>query len=148
MKTYKNMKHDIGLTILLILCISCKSYQKKSHIEQNHNTTLDSSALFQYRYREQISNNFGRMWYFHTDSSFRYHPDSGIDAGSGLLWLVEKGEKRMEADRLLEQEEQYKSIEENREQHTNKQLFKPPSFYWVILLLAGGGLLFWIRKKL
>ena len=92
------------LSILLAgLCIlgSCTIFKHRT--EENRHTSVKQSreqALdFSYRKKDSLS----RIWYFWTDSAFRFHPDSGFMGRSGGL---------------IARESMISTVGENRSAHT------------------------------
>lgn len=73
------MKWKYGTVLCaMMLLVSCKMFKETTNSEKHLATqyalfTLGSDSAF-------------RTWYFDTDSTFRYHPDSGLLAYSGRLW--------------------------------------------------------------
>ncbi|WP_333625508.1 hypothetical protein [Sphingobacterium siyangense] len=67
------------------LCILSSCTIFKHRTEENQHTSVKQSreqALdFNYRKKDSLS----RIWYFWTDSAFRFHPDSGFMGRSGGL---------------------------------------------------------------
>ncbi|WP_153846068.1 hypothetical protein [Sphingobacterium paramultivorum] len=78
------------LSILLAgLCIlgSCTIFKHRT--EENQYTSAkhhkEKEVNFSYRKNDSLS----RLWYFWTDSAFRFHPDSGIMGRSGGMIVRE-----------------------------------------------------------
>lgn len=99
-----NMKAKYYLyTSTILLLASCHTYQEKYRRERSRYIALDSSYDFRYGYQSNQRDTFGRRWYFYTDSSFRYHADSGLHARSGWLRLYENGHSGMDKLNFVEQ---------------------------------------------
>lgn len=77
----------------LLMQVSCKLYQQQDKEEQHlvkgrwkHN---EQANLLYYLRRDS----FSRYWYFSSDSSFRFHPDSGLIGKGGELLMQQSGVK-------------------------------------------------------
>ncbi|RKF41956.1 hypothetical protein BCY89_00110 [Sphingobacterium siyangense] len=77
----------------LLMQVSCKLYQQQDREEQylikglwKHNE--QANLLYNLR-----RDSFSRYWYFSSDSSFRFHPDSGLIGKGGELLMQQSGVK-------------------------------------------------------
>lgn len=98
---------------LLSLLVSCKVYENKKYQKQQETDT-------RWQYTEQLQrlysdhqDTLSRLWYFWTDSAFRFYPDSGLSARSGGLVLHESAKKV--SKQVLE-------LAEKRQQEKQKQI--------------------------
>src|SRR5690606_36870631 len=86
-KEKNSMKHYIIVTIVLLAC-SCRSIQQRSsNMLHSDRTTYQDRITAGQLFRQQDSSN--RYWSFRTDTTFYFHPDSGLYAKGGKLWLQE-----------------------------------------------------------
>lgn len=77
----------------LLMQVSCKLYQQKDREEQHLVKglwTYNAQANLLYNLRRD---SFSRCWYFSSDSSFRFHPDSGLIGKGGELLVQQSGVK-------------------------------------------------------
>lgn len=124
----------------LIPLTSCKIYEnkkrdKREEFEVNWQNSEQRQRLYTFR-----QDTFSRLWYFWTDSAFRFHPDSGLIAQSGSLLGQESGgriNKHMED--MAEINEQGKQKETKHEWRIKKvlsaELFWSVSCVLVLLVL-------------
>ena len=83
-------ERSLVLSLLLLLSLtSCRLFQHRSQEGQEV-----ASSFNQYRQQRNLLYNtqwdsLSRYWYFWTDSSFRFHPDSGLYGKAGTLLLQE-----------------------------------------------------------
>ncbi|MDR3008238.1 MAG: hypothetical protein LBV59_09915 [Sphingobacterium sp.] len=77
----------------LLIQVSCKLYQQQDREEQHLVKGL-------WKHNEQINllynlrkDSFSHYWYFSSDSSFRFHPDSGLMGKGGELLMQQSGAK-------------------------------------------------------
>ncbi|ULT23568.1 hypothetical protein KUH03_31020 [Sphingobacterium sp. E70] len=94
----------------LFALISCKIYgNKKRDKQQEKEVEWQHLEQHQRQYRFQ-QDTLSRLWYFWTDSAFRFHADSGLFAQSGsVLWQETGGSSRKEM-----QDVDIKTIRENK----------------------------------
>lgn len=59
-----------------------KEYQQEEQMQSNYHQQVD--VLFR-----GLKDSQSRYWFFWTDSSFRFHPDSGLVGQSGQLAMLE-----------------------------------------------------------
>lgn len=138
----------ILIAAILLLTIACRSYQEKSRKEKSHHALLNTVDEFRQNYRWQETDNFRRMWYFQADTNFRYHTDSGIMAGSGSLWLVEKGGSKVGFHQFWEQHKLHVETEGEKEQSHQKRSIQLPSVWWIVpLSIATAFLFFQFRRR-
>ena len=131
--------------IALSTITSCLSTKEKAQWSNKTQSTEEVSNNLSYGYTWQQVDSFGRWWHFQTDSSFRYHADSGIAAGSGSLWLWEMGSSLTQQQEQLDQQTIEKKEQTRKEQYNQRQSFKV-EVYWLLLLLAIGGI-FWLKIR-
>ena len=108
---------------MLYLLISCKIYENKKHgKEEEVDKEQQYSEQHQLLYTAR-QDTHSRLWYFGTDSPFRFHPDSGLFARSGGL-LLQESEKRIskQLQVLAGKKAQEKQKEVNRKNSSTKML--------------------------
>jgi len=108
MGKYSYPRFIFGIGLLLLG--SCKLYQQK-----NREESLSSASEWQRdelvrQWQRSQQDSLSRYWLFWSDSSFRFHPDSGLLGHSGKLLLLEskvtaKAEKKLAA-KVSEQHQQ------------------------------------------
>src|SRR5690606_20044741 len=138
------MKKTIYITTLLTIT-ACLSTKEKAQWANKTQSTYDVSNDLRYGYTWQQVDSFGRWWHFQTDSSFRYHADSGITAGSGSLWLWEKGSSITQQQEQLDQRTIEKKEQTRKEQYSQRQ-FSRMEVYWLFALLAIG-VVVWLKSR-
>ncbi len=68
---------------------SCKLYQSKNREEQQSSSS-DRMYIMQRQQQQQWNyDSLSRYWLFWSDSSFRFHPDSGLTGQHGKLVMLE-----------------------------------------------------------
>jgi len=140
--------HILSIYIVLLTMTSCKIYENRKRDKQEE-AELEWQSLEQrqqlYTFRQDT---LSRSWYFWTDSTFRFHPDSGLFAQSGrLLGHESTGSRSRHLQNLTRKNEQGKQKETERERSSKKQPFIA-KFWFVGVVLA---LLFvwrWSRSRL
>ncbi|WP_437918769.1 hypothetical protein [Sphingobacterium sp. LRF_L2] len=107
----------ITITLIILLLLSCRTYKEKVQQESRSNALTEESKTVQHTYQWMQKDSLNRRWFFWTDTSFTYHPDSGLRAASGHLWMEESvtrssdlQETVAESEKLLKQEEDYESF--------------------------------------
>ncbi|WP_437918083.1 hypothetical protein [Sphingobacterium sp. LRF_L2] len=128
----------ITITLIIILLFSCRTYKEKVQQESRSTTLTEESKTVQHRYQWLQQDSQNRQWYFWTDSTFTYHPDSGLRATSGFILVTEtaSGSSSVESNAYLSEdhstkEETYESLT------TSKALHRGSSYFFI-----GGGILF------
>jgi len=97
---------------LLSLLISCKIYENKKYQKQQETDTRRQYTEQLQRLYSDHQDTLSHLWYFWTDSAFRFSPDSGLSARSGgLVWHESAKRVRKQVLELTEKSEQ-----ENQEQ--------------------------------
>jgi len=133
-KRIKILCVSIGLLIL----ISCKLYEhkkrdKREEVEIDWQHTELRQRLYTFR-----QDTLSRRWYFWTDSAFRFHPDSGLLAQSGIL-LGQESKRNIDKQMqdLTTKSKQGKQKEVKQQRNSNK--LTPGAYFWpvctVIVLL-------------
>lgn len=142
----KYLKYVWMIIAALYVLGSCGLYrQKKSDKLQSSTKDWQNTVLTQHWYSLQ-RDSLSRSWYFWTDSSFRFHPDSGFNAFGGLLFVQEsktsndlKNAASVEVSHRETQTTQ-KSITEKRKTITAMDL-------WIIISITIALLLIWKFRK-
>jgi hypothetical protein len=100
----------LGISTLLVSG-SCKIYESK-YREEEQLTAMEWKKQEQARRWYTLQQDtLSRFWYFWTDSTFRFHPDSGLLAASGDLILQEaKKNSKVQAGDWAEKSEQGKRM--------------------------------------
>jgi len=138
------MKRIIYIIPLLTIT-ACLSTKEKAQWSNKTQSTQEVSNDKRYGYTWQQVDSFGRWWHFQTDSGFHYHADSGITAGSGSLWLWEKGSSLTQQQEQLDQRTIEKKEQARKEQYSQRQSFRM-EVYWLFALLAIG-IVVWLKIR-
>jgi hypothetical protein len=132
------MKTTTIIIPMIALLGGCRTTKEKTHYQQH---TIASGAEIQrsaYEWRE--SDSLARYWYYGSDASFWFHPDSGLSATGGELWVKES----ILHNRL------WKQTQDSTVHHLNTVAISWKSdvyqairtgWYWIIVVLAVGALL-------
>ncbi len=129
-KRIKILCVSIGLPIL----ISCKLYENKKH-DKRKKTEMEWQNIElhqrQYNFRQDT---LSRLWYFWTDRAFRFHPDSGLSAQSGIL-LGQESKRNIDKQMqdLTTKNKQGKQKETKQERNSNK--LTPGAYFWPVCTL-------------
>lgn len=143
---YKIMNYRLIFTIMLMCLSSCKLYQQKDKDElQSSHSEWQWNDFAQQWYTLQ-RDSLSRSWYFSSDSSFRFHPDSGLIAGAGALWIQESktGTNTQHQNMIAAT----KSLAQNK--HRIKQTKSSSlntNYWWFVLLLLIPLILLWNKIK-
>lgn len=132
----------------LFALISCKIYENRKHDKREETVRAwQHLELRQRRYTFQ-QDTLSRLWYFWTDSAFRFHADSGLFAQSGsVLWQETGGSSSKEMHDVDIKNELRKQKDNKQERSSNKML--SATYFW----LAGFALVLlllwrWTRSRL
>lgn len=79
----KIMNYRLIYIIILMCLSSCKLYQQKDKAELQSSRSGWQWNEFAQRWYILQRDSLSRSWYFWSDSSFRFHPDSGLAAEAG-----------------------------------------------------------------
>ena len=133
---------------LLSLLISCKIYENKKYQKQQETDTRRQYTEQLQRLYSDHQDTLSRLWYFWTDSAFRFCPDSGLSARSGGLVLHESAKRASkQVLELTEKSEQEKQKQVNHEKSGNQML--AAQLVWIIGLALLLFLLWrWYRSRL
>src|SRR5690606_3146234 len=148
--TIMNKVHyRLFLSWLFLLLAGCRAYQEKSKAESK---SLNSSANGDYLHQdflEQHTDTYSALWIYQTDSSFRFHPDSGLFGNAGLLQIYAYGQQtgliNASWDSLSFNRQML--VTEQADQSLKKEPVKQFSFWGVIIFVLAGlvCLLVWHR---
>ncbi|WP_433902820.1 hypothetical protein [Sphingobacterium puteale] len=126
-KRIKILCVSIGLLIL----ISCKLYEhkkrdKREEVEIDWQHTELRQRLYTFR-----QDTLSRRWYFWTDSAFRFHPDSGLLAQSGIL-LGQESKRNIDKQMqdLTTKNKQGKQKEVKHDQSINRMI--SVKYFWFV----------------
>ncbi|WP_233789207.1 hypothetical protein [Sphingobacterium sp. HMA12] len=138
----------MSILIGLLTLTSCKIYENKQR-DKRKEFEMDWQHLQQrqrqYTFRKDT---LSRLWYFWTDSAFRFHPDSGLFAQSGSLLGQElQGSISTQSRDRSETDEQGR-LKASKQQRNSKKLLSaeylwPFGFVLVLFLLWK-----WFRSRL
>jgi len=133
---------------LLSLLVSCKIYLNKKYQKQQETDTHRQYTEQLRRLYSDHQDTLSRLWYFWTDSAFRFSPDSGLSARSGgLVWHESAKRVSKQVLELTEKSEQEKQKQVNHEKSGNKML--AAQLVWIIGLALLLFLLWrWYRSRL
>lgn len=115
----------------LFALISCKIYENKKRDKQQE-TEVEWQHLEQHQrqYRFQ-QDTLSRLWYFWTDSAFRFHADSGLFAQSGSVLVQESGgSSSKEMQDVDIKNDQGKQKDNKQERSINKML--SDTYFWLV----------------
>lgn len=128
------------LTLPIFVCIilsSCNLQRKRQQLAQSETVQIRSSQHNRDSSYLHLTDSSQRYWSFWTDGWLYYHPDSGLLAQGGQLYLNEslRAEKMM--THIQTQENDSLHIY-NRQQKTENMIHKNKTgtFFWLYLLLA------------
>ncbi|MNJ92235.1 hypothetical protein D3C87_99020 [compost metagenome] len=108
---------------LLSLLISCKIYENKKYQKQQETDKRRQYTEQLQRLYSDHQDTLSRLWYFWTDSAFRFYPDSGLSARSGGLVLHESAKRvRKQVLELAEKSEQEQQKQINHEKNSSQML--------------------------
>lgn len=82
------MKHTTLLVIAV--CFSCRSYKEKTGQEYSGQMLSQKQEEVWYRYKHDRIDSLRRGWLFWSDTAFSYHPDSGLRASTGYIFMGEQ----------------------------------------------------------
>lgn len=88
------MVQVVMLACLLFLGLACGSVKYRT--EQSRRDSEQAQEFEHYRQADMFNwmDSAGRYWQLSTDSAFYYHPDSGLRAKEGFMWLWERSVQR------------------------------------------------------
>jgi len=111
--------HILSIHVVLLTMTSCKIYENKQEEAELEWQNLEQRQQL-YTFRQDT---ISRSWYFWTDSTFRFHPDSGLFAQSGrLLGQVSARSIRKQMQDLTRKNEQGKQQKTRHEKSRNTVL--------------------------
>lgn len=136
----------MSILLGLLTMTSCKIYENKQY-DKREEFEMDWQHLQQrqrqYTFRQDT---ISRLWYFWTDSAFRFHPDSGLFAQSGsLLGQVSAGSIRKQMHDRAWKNEQGKLKETSSVQSSHKLL--AAEFLWLIGVGVALLILWWWSRS-
>ena len=141
--------YRLFLSWLFLLLAGCRAYQEKSKAESK---SLNNSANGDYLHQdflEQHTDTYSALWIYQTDSSFRFHSDSGLFGNAGLLQIYSYGRQtgliNASWDSLSFNRQML--VKEQADQSLKKEPVKRFSFWGVIIFVLAGlvCLLVWHR---
>jgi len=138
----------LSIYIVLLTMTSCKIYENRKRDKQEK-AELEWQSLEQrqwlYTFRQDT---LSRRWYFWTDSTFRFHPDSGLFAQSGsLLGQESTGSKSRYMQDFTRKNEQGKQ-QETRNEKSRNTVLSAKSLWTVGFVLIPFLLWRWSRFRL
>lgn len=81
----KRFKGYLAIVSMLVFLLSCKLYERKKVIAQQSEISKGLGMVRENQHNILLWDSFSHDWLFFTDSSFRFHPDSGLVGNGGLL---------------------------------------------------------------
>src|SRR5690606_13847887 len=139
------MKKYVLFTFLL-LAGACRSVHEWSSSRlHRHIQASQRQVRVVELFRQQDSSN--RYWSFHTDTTFYFHPDSGLHADGGLLLLWEK-KGRIVANQQIYDSLTYRAEEERKvaqQSLAERSLPQWSRYGWAIVLVLAAWIL-WRTK--
>ncbi|WP_346084953.1 hypothetical protein [Sphingobacterium ginsenosidimutans] len=114
---------------------SCKLYQQKNREELKSSCVLVQKEELAQRWYSLQRDSLSRSWYFWTDSSFRFHPDSGLIGQRGRLFMQESKSNRM-TNKSLSTNVNALSAQKAQKSTTDKRRSMSTPDLWFIGLLV------------
>ncbi|WP_454879789.1 hypothetical protein [Sphingobacterium detergens] len=140
----KCLKYAWMIMAALYVLGSCKLYQQKNKEElQSSGMFVQKKELAQGWYSLQ-RDSFSRSWYFWTDSSFRFHPDSGLAGGAGALLVKESRGNNRGLEQRINRTTELSEQQKDRLKKT-KNSYSAVDYLWIILFVLAM-LVFLMRK--
>lgn len=138
------MKYEIMCVMFLLFMINqgCRTHKEGSYAQNRQEVLLNGQSFVQWHHSDSTT----RYWYYQNDSSFYFHPDSGLFGTSGWLAVRESQfrsqhvESRKDTSTYLLEEHAVGSYKKESESG-------PSSLWWYVL---GVGIIFtlvWFVKK-
>ncbi|WP_146190976.1 MULTISPECIES: hypothetical protein [Sphingobacterium] len=142
-KRIKILCVSIGLLIL----ISCKLYEhkkrdKREEVEIDWQHTELRQRLYTFR-----QDTLSRRWYFWTDSSYRFHPDSGFIGQQGKLVMLESKVTTRLKSGLSSQASERNVQTELRSSRDKRSTWTIPNLWLITFIGATVLLLGWRFRK-
>jgi len=119
------------LLIGLFALVSCKLYENRKHDKREETARAWQHLELRQRRYTFRQDTLSRLWYFWTDSAFRFHADSGLSAQSGsVLWQETDGSSSKEMQDVDIKNEQGKQKDNKQERSINKML--SATYFWLV----------------
>jgi hypothetical protein len=142
----KIINYRLIYTIILMCLSSCKLYQQNDKAElQSSRSDWQWNEFAQQWYTLQ-RDSLSRSWYFWSDSSFSFHPDSGLAAEAGALWMQEsKTRANTQHQKMVTATKS--SIQNGYHIKQTKSSSLNANYWWFVLLLLIPLILQWNKIK-
>jgi len=115
----------------LFALISCKIYENRKHDKREETARAWQHLELRQRLYTFRQDTLSRLWYFWTDSAFRFHADSGLFAQSGsVLWQETGGSSSKEMQDVDIKNDQGKQKDNKQERSSNKML--SATYFWLV----------------
>ncbi|PUV21727.1 hypothetical protein [Sphingobacterium athyrii] len=143
----KIMNCRLIYTIGLMCLSSCKLYQQEDRAELQSSRNEWQWNEFAQRWYTLQRDCLSRSWYFSSDSGFRFHPDSGLTAETGELWIQES-KTRINTQHQNMTAAIKGSAQNGYRTKQTKNSSLDANYWWFVLLLLIPVVLLWnkIRK--
>lgn len=135
----------------LFLFTACRGYQEKSKAESTWHNTLDTRDYLHYGFLKQDTNRYTRLWFYQTDSSFRFQTDNGLVGKAGLLQIYEYGQQNSSMHTFLDSVTMHtqKTAESRLEQNQKGKSYNTYFIRWfIIIILLGIAVGLWLFRSL
>ncbi|MDF2857581.1 MAG: hypothetical protein K0Q87_3432 [Neobacillus sp.] len=140
------MNYRLIFTIILMCLSSCKLYQQKDKDELQSSRSEWQWNEFAQRWYTLQRDSLSRSWYFSSDSSFSFHPDNGLVAEAGALWIQEsKARINAQHQNMIAASEV--SAQNGRSIKQTKSSSLNVNYWWLVLLLLIPLILLWNKIK-
>ncbi|WP_313188017.1 hypothetical protein [Sphingobacterium siyangense] len=136
------------LMISIFVVISCSVLQGKKQLEEKSTKIYSQYEQQNLQFHQKQQDRLSSYWYFSTDSTFWFHPDSGLWAKSGKIFAHLSNIKSAEENLQLRQaNSEAASVSDSRVKRENKVLSAEFFTIGVVSLAALGYWIWWRRRK-
>lgn len=136
------------LLVIIVVVISCSVFQGKKQLEEKSTKIYRQYEQQNLQFHQKQQDSLSSYWYFSTDSTFSFHPDSGLWARGGKIFAHQSNIKRAEENwRLLQANSDAASVSDSRVMRENKVVSAEILAIGVIMLAGLGYWIWWRRRK-
>ncbi|WP_147420375.1 hypothetical protein [Sphingobacterium detergens] len=138
----------MSILIGVFTLASCKIYEnkkrdKREEFEMDWQHSEQRQRLYTFR-----QDTLSRLWYFWTDSAFRFHADSGLFAKAGNLIAQESGRSRSKHMQDLAEKNEHGKQKDNKQERSINKMLSATYFWFVGFALVLLLLWRWTRSRL
>lgn len=124
----------LSILVGVFTLASCKIYENKKR-DKREEFEMDWQHLQQrqrlYTFRQDT---LSRLWYFWTDSAFRFHADSGLFAQSGTVFVQEsEGRRSKQLQQRTQKNQQGKQVETRYDKSSNRIIAH--TYLWPLIVV-------------